>query len=288
MAFVERKIDLTFTLSNGGSPRKITGKRVRCKIANAGPPSQGTADITAYGLPLSMMNELSSVGTEIGSYNKNFIAIEAGDAQSGMALAFRGSIFLAYVDAQAQPEVAFRVQASAAFYRAIAPAEATSIDGVVDVASIMSYLATQNELGFEDGGVNVKLENQYLPGSGLEQIRRLANAAGINWTIENDVLAIWPAGQVRKGKPVVVSAKTGMVGYPAFNQSGVVVRTIFNPALGFGRAILVESELLPACGQWGVYNLAHDLEAQVPNGQWFSIAEASRYTIQLGSSATST
>ncbi len=280
MAFVERKIDITFSLaSGGGKVRKITGKRVSVKISNAGPPSQGTADATIYGLTLSMMNELSSIGTQIDVYNKNFIAIEAGDAQSGMALVFRGSIYLAFVDAQAQPEVAFRISATAGFYQAIAPAAATSIDGVTDVASVMAYLAKKNELGFEDGGVNVKLQNQYLGSSGLEQIRRLAEAAGIQWTIENDVLAIWPAGQTRKGSPVPVSPKTGMVGYPAFNQSGIVVRTIFNPSLGFGRKIIVESELTPACGTWGIYNLAHDIEAQVPNGQWFSIAQASRFTL---------
>lgn len=277
MAFVERLINVGFSLaSGGGGSANITGKRVSCKIVNAGSPSMGTADVTIYGLPLSMMNQLSTIGTQINLINRNSITIEAGDKQSGMSLVFKGTISLAWVDAQAQPEVAFRVQAFAGQFEAVNSMEPTSVEGQTDVAQTMRTLAQQMGLSFENNGVDAKIGSQYLPGSGREQVLRLAQAAGIEWTIENGTLAIWKPGQTRQGEAVVASPGTGMVGYPAFNQAGVIVRMIFNNSLKLGGKITVKSELTPANGDWVIYNLGHDIESQMPNGQWFSIVQASR------------
>lgn len=282
MAFVERLINVGFSLTSGvGSTQTITGKRVFCKIVNAGSPSMGTADVTIYGLPLSMMNQLSTIGTQINLINKNSITIEAGDKQSGMSLVFKGTISLAWVDAQAQPEVSFRISAFAGQFEAINPVEPTSNETDTDVAQTMQQIAKQAGLSFENNSVNAKIGPQYLPGTAREQIMRLAQAAGIMWTIENDTLAIWNAGQSRNGNSVILSPKTGMVGYPAFNQAGVIVRSIFNPNLKLGSKITVQSELTPATGDWSVYNLGHDIESQVPNGQWFSIVQANRMELAI-------
>lgn len=277
MAFVERLINVGFSLTSGvGSSSTIKGKRVSCKIVNAGSPSMGTADVTIYGLPLSMMNQLTTLGTQINFINKNSITIEAGDAQSGMSLIFKGTISLAYVDAQAQPEVAFRISAYAGMFGAVESIQPTSIETDTDVSQVMQSIATQMNLGFENNGVNVKIGKQYLSGSGRDQLLTLAEAAGIQFTIENDVVVIWNTGQARTGDSVLISPQTGMVGYPAFNQAGVIVRTIFNKSLRYGGKINVQSELTPAVGTWNINNLGHDIESQVPNGQWFSIVQGYR------------
>ncbi len=59
-----------------------------------------------------------------------------------------------------------------------------------------------------------------------------------------------------------------MIGYPTYQQSGVVVRSLFNPAMKFGSQIKVESELTPANGLWNVYGLNYSLSSQLPDGPW--------------------
>ena len=73
-----------------------------------------------------------------------------------------------------------------------------------------------------------------------------------------------------------VSPSTGMRGYPAFTSSGIEVTTLFNPTLQYGGNIQVESQLTPACGTWNIYNLAHELESEIPSGKWFTTLSASK------------
>ena len=91
MSYVERLIDLTITL--GATPQnpnptfqgtasntvKITGLRTSVAIVKAGGRGLSTAQVRVYGLPLSVMNQLSTLGVPIVYWvGKNTITIEAG------------------------------------------------------------------------------------------------------------------------------------------------------------------------------------------------------------------
>ena len=67
-------------------------------------------------------------------------------------------------------------------------------------------------------------------------------AAGIEWNCgENGTVAIWPKGGHRQTPTVpIISPRTGQVGYPAFAQLGIKVRTLFNPAIVHGSQIKIE------------------------------------------------
>lgn len=272
MAFTEKQLRVTFNLSDG-STKTIAGKRIVAKISNAGAPSQGQLDCVIFGLPLSMMNQLSTVGTQWGVFNQNKVTIEAGDA-SRMSLIFKGTIGIAFVDANAQPEVSFRFNAIAAGYESVSPIDPTSNESDTDVVKTLQQIATKAGLSFENNGVDTKIGPQYLAGSAIEQIRVLADAAGVMWTIENNTLAVWPPGQARKGSTVLISPQTGMIGYPGFSTNSIIVRTQFNPQLRFGCQIEVKSDLTPACGTWNTFYVAHDLSAQLPGGPWLSEVRA--------------
>ncbi len=95
--------------------------------------------------------------------------------------------------------------------------------------------------------------------------------ANIEWNgIENNILSIWPRGGYRAGQIPIISPDTGMVGYPSFTQSGVVVKTLFNSAIRFGQLVSVQSSLQGATGQYRVQKLAHDIESEMPGGKWFT------------------
>ena len=276
MAFAQKKINVSFSLANGnfqggGNSATLTGLRVSARLSAPGGIAMTAAEAAIYGLPLSMMNQLSTVGTQLDLIGKNTISIEAGDDTTGMFLIFKGTIIDAFVDAQAMPQVAFRVTAQAGAFEAAMTTPPISQEGTADVSSLMSQVAGAMGFQFENNGVSLKVTNPYLHGSPRSMAAQLAQMAGVEWVIERDTLAIWPPGQTRQGGNVLISPQTGMVGYPMFNQGGVLVRTLYNPALKYGGQITIQSDITPACGNWAIANMEVDIEAQTPRGKWFAL-----------------
>lgn len=279
MAFVQRLIDVSFTLasgvfSGGGNSLAVSGLRVSAKIKGAGPPQGISAEIAVYGMSLSDMNQLSTIGRNITQSGQNFLSMNAGDADSGMSLVFTGQIRQCWIDAQAMPEVCLRITSIADGVQRVQPTTPISINGSADVATVMSQIASAAGLNFENNGVSKKLSCPYFPGSPMNQAAACADAAGIEWVVDRNTLAIWNVGSNRQGSAVKISPQLGMVGYPGYFQGGVLIKTLFNPSLKLGGQISVTSDLTPACGTWNVTTLDTDLESWIPNGQWFSVIAA--------------
>lgn len=274
MALTQKLIDIKIDLANGvfdggGNSVTLTGLRVSSRIKIPGGASMGFLNAAIFGMPLSMMNQLSTIGTQLSRQDQNKIMVTAGDA-SGMAIVYQGTLFSAFVDAQSQPQVAFRVMGMAGAYEAVKPIPPTSIKGSADVATIMSGLAGQMGLAFENNGVSVKLSNPYLSGSARMQVLTLAQNAGIEHLIDRGTLAIWSPSQGRQGDAIMISPETGMVGYPVFNQQSVIVKTVFVPAIKYGGKMQIKSDLTPACGTWIINNAELELDSMVPHGRWFA------------------
>lgn len=281
MALIQRKIEMTFTLGEGAfgetGSNNVTlgGLRVQASIIKAGGPSMGTANLRVYGMTLSLMNQLSTLGMAPTLIRRNAVTVTAGDNQAGMGVVFQGTITNAFADMNSPPENPFVVEAHTGLIESVVPIPVSSFQGSADVATIMQGLATQMGLAFENNGVQVRLSNPYFAGSAREQAKACAEAAGIEWIIDNLRLAIWPAGGSRRGIVPLIKAPA-MRGYPAYTSKGIALQTLFNPSVGFGSKVIVESDLKPACGEWIVYSLRHDLDSQVPGGKWFSALEAAR------------
>ena len=279
MALIERLMTVQIALANGvfaggGNSITLKGLRMSCRITIPGGATMSQLEGVIYGVPLSVMNQLSTVGKQLDRQAKNTIVVMAGDAQSGQSLVYSGTLFSAYVDAQNMPQVGFRVSGMEGHYEAIKPVAPTSVEGSGDVSTIMQGLAGQMGLTFENSGVKVKINNPYLSGSARMQVLTLAKHAGIEHVINCGKLAIWMPGQPRQGTSSMFSAATGMVGYPAFNQASVIVKKVFDPTAVLGGQIQVQSDLTPACGAWLSKNVTHDLEVLVPHGRWFTTIEA--------------
>lgn len=278
MSFTEKFINVQFTLANGSfgkgknNQATVTGYRVTAQILNAGGPTQSTMSLAIYGLPLDLMNQLSTVGNQAFKMYKNSITVEAGDVGSDATLVFAGDIINAFVDANAMPQVCFRVYAAPGRYYAMKPATALSIQGSADAAGLMQNLASQMEFGFENAGVNVRLSNPYFSGSLWTQALSIAKNGGFDMAVDRGTMVIVPADKTRDGT-FLISPQTGMAGYPSFNQANVVVTALFNPAVKYLGEIEIQSDLTAACGKWKVNRLEYQLEALVPNGRWFMIAE---------------
>ena len=284
MAFSQKILSVSFSLSQGqfqggGNSATITGLRMSARITTPGGEDTGNLELSIYGMRLSDMQQLTVLPTALNAIGQNTVTVMAGDDASALTTVFTGTINLAYVDAQAQPQVCFRVFAIAGLVQKVKPIPATSVQGSGDVANTMQTLAGQMGFQFENSGVSGKLQNIYLPGAGLQQVAALARHAGIEWTLDCNTLAVWPAGQARNIAPTTVSPQTGLVAYPAFTSSGLILTTLFQGTLKFGAKITVQSQLQPACGDWFVNYIEYALDTLTPNGLWFAVLTAGRISV---------
>ncbi|MGO4337875.1 hypothetical protein AB4037_23445 [Labrys sp. KB_33_2] len=279
MTFSQKLINVQFQLAsgsfgkNGDNTATITGHRVSFTCEYQGGFSQSQAAISIWGLPLSVMNQLSTVGKNFSQRLNNKIAVFAGESQDAMSVVFEGQIITAFVDAEGMPDVAFRVLAQPGGYNAVKPAKPISVKGSANAADLVKQIAGQLGLGFENTGVDAKLSNPYFAGSPWTQLQQLARHGGFFWTVECGKLAIVKPGQSRKNSEVLISPQTGMVGYPAFSQQAVIVKALFNPAVKHYSKVKIQSDLTSACGEWQVRKYVLELESMIPQGRWFMTLE---------------
>lgn len=291
MTFVRRRIDLTFRLGQGAFGEEgfdtieFKGLRAQVEIHVAGGVSMATCDLRVYGMGIDAMNKLTVLRSSRTASRRNGLVVSVGDDATGVAAAFTGDIVEAWVDMHGAPEVVFVVSAMSGFGAAMKSVPPTTHRGSVDAATVVAGIAAQMSpvgavadsegnivkgLNFQNDGVSVQISNPYLPGTALDQLQSIARAGDFKYLIDNDTLIIWPKNGVRKGLIPLISAATGMVGYPSYTQDGIELTTLYNPSIYFGGIVEVDTELEPAKGRWQVFNVIHELDAEVPGGRWFT------------------
>ena len=277
MSFTQKLITATITLAQGSfagtsgqNQVTLSGYRMSAKIVKAGGNSQGELSLRIYGLGLPLMNQLSTLGrTPVIIDGKNSISVSAGDSQVGMTVVFVGTILQANIDFSDPPNGILEITAYAGLGQALQTVAPSSYQSAADAAVIMSGLATQGGLTFENNGVSVMLRNPYFPGSLRSQMQACAEAANINWIIDDGKLAIWPKSGSRGGAVPLISPQTGLIGYPYPSGQGLLgLRTQFNPQLTFGGRINVQSSITAACGLWTICHIDHEIETMVIGGKW--------------------
>ena len=277
--FAKRKISVAIQLAEGdrgenaGEVTMIEGRRCALSYLIYNGWLQGELQLSIWGLPLTMINKLTVLGVNARERRNNVISVYVGDDGAGnMSLLYRGTIWSAYGDFQGSPENVFHILALSAAFEAVKPSETRTSPGEKDVAEILQVIADEMNLAFENNLTEpVKLRDRHYDGDVVTQIKEICQHAGIEGTIERGVLAIWPRGGARKSTPVIISPKTGMVGYPVFCSNGVIATTIFNPTAVMGGKAKIESSLDPANGDdWNIVSLAHQLASEMPGGPWFT------------------
>ena len=281
-AYAVRKILLTFKLAGGKGIELASGNpglRIYANVNFANAPETGMANIRIHGMALDHMNELSVAGLVFEDLvGENYITVKAGDDTSGMSTIFTGSIMQAYPDFARQPDVSFVVVASPANDAQMKPVEPTTFPGATSVSTALDAIAKKAGLTAESNGVSAMLASPYFPGTAWQQFNGLVRAADAFGFLDgvNKVLAMWPKNGSRSGGKSIISPETGMIGYPQFQALNVIVRTMFTTEIqpGVGKIISVRSQLSAANGDFEVYNVAHHLMTEMPDGPWETVISA--------------
>lgn len=277
MPSFENKKELRFVITLGtgkfGSSDNdqiiLQGFRALADIDKAGGVQMGTLRARIFGVSQADMNSVTTLQWKPGSLIPNTVEVFAIEGLSE-TLVFAGNIVNAWGDYQAMPDVFLHIQAQAAFFNQLQAVKPRSYKGRVDVASVMAQIAKDMGYTFENNGVKTQLADVYLSNTGMEQAKDLARAAGCDLYVDDKVLAITPPNVPRKTIIPLITADTGLIGYPTFDGVGVNFQTLFDPSVTFGGSVRLVTDILQAAGEWVVTSVSHRLESEKPGGAWFS------------------
>jgi hypothetical protein len=298
--YTVKNLRVTFTLTNsnavfpaagtGSAANKLTvqGLRMSAVIKGAGIPAFPEASLRVYGLAQQDMNALAVVQTLVGKpqYTRNILQIEA-DSGSGFTSVFTGQILQAGPDYSDLPNVNLYVQANSLGLDQLTPSPPSAYPGVANVADIVSRIASQMGVAFENDGVTGTLTGGYYSGTLADQLRTVCKDANIYYAIEPgtpNIVVISPAGVPRQNLTAfTLSPTSGLVDYPQVLGNGYInVRSVFNPAYRMNGPLIISGSdvvidpTLPttlnskADGSWIIGPLTHTLESQKPGGLWFT------------------
>jgi hypothetical protein len=317
-SFTKKQLRVTFTLSNGqvfaasganSAPNQIilSGLRMSARIECKGMPAFPSCTLDIWGMRQSDMNALSALTLEVTGNYRNSMLLEANSGV-GWTAVYAGQIVSSFIDYSNRPDVPLRISSQMLFFDLVNPVPPTSYaNDSVPVATAISNLAAKMGCAFENNGVSTTLSgNPYYPGTYADQMRQIAQHAGIDLYQEpsiasgavpglsvaqssgtpTTVIAICPKGQPRNlVNNFVLTPQTGLVGYPAIDSRGLInVRALYNPSFRFGGPLAISGSdvvlegtgknigLLNsrADGNWMISTMAHTLEALKFDGGWFS------------------
>lgn len=286
-SYTRKALEAHITLAEGGyrtpdgqtANTKIVRLGMDVSIGKPGGAEKNKCKIRMFNMPLADMELLTTLAFRPLQAAKNTIAVYAGDDESGLSLAFSGDIVSAVPNFNAAPDPGFDLDCITGYVASITPVPPLTAPGGQDVGALMATLAAQMELAYLNRGVDVRIRNPALVGGPMEQARQLARAADIDLIVDDGEMIITPRGGLREddGRSTVVwSAATGMIGYPAFDTDGLVVKGLYEPRLKPGGPLRVESVVPRASGLWRVVSVEHSLQAGYPG--------ASRWTTQVKAS----
>lgn len=279
-SFTIKQLRFTFTLANSAlfsgtnsNVLQVTGLRASVKIKGSGLPAFPEANITVYGLKESDMISLTAMAFQPLGMQRNTVMVEANSG-FGWSTVFIGQIITGGPNYDQIPAACLNVTARVLGYESLGPAAPLSYTGATSVVSIMQTLAAKMGYAFENNGVTGSLNSPYFAGTLAEQLRSVAQHAGVDVYIEGNVIAACPKGVPRNQTPFVLTPQTGLVGYPQFDyQRGFVnVKALFSAAFRFGGPLtLAGSEFTSANGKYVIGTLNHTLESlMLDGGEWFS------------------
>ncbi len=279
--------------SEGGNTKVIEGLACDATIQKPGLPEQNSASVKIMGLSYNSMKQLTFLSFRPLESYRNTITIEAGEQGKSLSTVFRGHITRASADLNTAPDPTMNFDAASGYFAQQISSPPTAVQGEASASQLMRGWASEASLSFYNQGITALVRNTYYPGDPISKMKKLAHDIGCDLILDDDTVIILPAGNPRGdipaskstestspesggigpgvgggggGRVTLLSRDTGMIGYPTFNQSGISVKSIFNPAVLYGSRIKVDSLTPGASGDWIVTKLTHSISAYNPGG----------------------
>lgn len=275
-AFSRHKMRIVLTLAAGSFPAggnqyTIDDLAMTASIEKMPMPDFGKCQVEIIGLPLEVMEQLSTLAFKPFWRTRNYINIYAENSAGDLTQVFAGSIATAGADFNSAPDVKFKIEGQIGFFGRIQAQGQTAIHGEQPAADFIGAQMTDAGFTFQNEGVSASLGASVFSGSSIQQAQKATEQIGAELILDDNEAVLLPTGATRKGDVIELTAETGLIGYPVISQSGVELKTIFNPDLRFAGAVTVKTTVPKASGTWRIVKLSHRISANVPNnGVWES------------------
>ena len=271
-SFLKRKLKILLTLQKGsfkgheGNAYEISDLAMSVRVEKTGAPDFGKASAVIYGLPLDVMEQLSTLCMHPLFVRRNYINIYAGDEYNGYNQIYAGTITKASVDFNSAPDIKFNIESQIGFFGAVTAQGANVISGSQSASTFIEQQAKKIGFTFKNEGVTGTVKNAVFEGSPIEQARQCAKQIGAELILDDETMILVSNGASRKGNAVLLNANSGLLGYPTMTQNGIEIRAIFNPNFRFAGLIKLET-LVPKCsGTWRIVKMSHTLDSNLPSG----------------------
>jgi len=286
VSFVKRLITVTLQLGSGdfgentGDTVTMEGLRCSVQITKAGGRAADTANIRVWGVTPDIMNKATRTGKPLTYPRNNIVTVAVGDADKGMSVVFSGMVQSAYGEFSDPPNASLNIVSISNAVALAAPVKPQTFPNGADIVVVMEQIAASMGKNLVNWGVSgIQLPTAYFSGTAIQQMHKAADAAGINpYTTDGNPLEIWPKNGTRGGSVPLISPATGLVGYPAYCDVGIQIRTLYMPGLNYGAQFTLDTSITNAKGPWNIWALSYDLESEMPDGPWFADITAYRPT----------
>lgn len=262
----------------------LTGMRTSARI-DAVARLQTQAEVEVWGMAPADMNALTVAWVNPPFVFDNALIIEANSTggPSGWVQVFKGTIIEAQPKYGDAPNVSFRCLATCGYFQKVNSASPTSFTGQTDIGAIAQALVHAMgppwtlTIAPDVSGV---LTNPYFWGSLWDQLASACGAAHCDFFVNSDEILITSANKPRSSKAaVLLTPETGLIGYPSFERSGLSVVARFDAAFLCGTALDIRNNVPAANGRWYPIALSHLLEANKPDGAWFTQMQCLRVIV---------
>lgn len=301
------------TFADGKLILSVEHLKATVSINYQGGESLPECQCTIYNMDEHWINQLSTLGqykkesNGFGNYLIIYASLEnSSDKKIIYNKIFEGGITVAYADYGSAPDLAFHVNAMVAAGLNLTPAKSISFKNKTPVATVVQTIIDKynaslpysngiGRLSFKNYGVNAVLNNPNYHDDLIEQIRLCTRDTKTRFTFQDQICKIFPENMTLndyerrletndsnndKIEAVEISSRNisvnnGMIGYPAYSDRGITVRSIFNHSIRFGEEIALKSEYIKNVnGVWRyMVSLKHELSCYTPDGPWFTNIE---------------
>jgi len=240
------------------------------------------AEVAIHGMRVADMNAFSVLWSQPPVVLNNIMILESNSTgkADGWVQVFKGTIKEAQPDYQSMPDVAFTLLAVTGYHLKINPVEPISYTDEVDISTVVqdmvAIMGDPWTLVIGDG-VEGTLSSPHFNGTLWDQLAEACAAVKCDFYVQGDQILVTRYQQPRNTQPaVVLAAYSGLVGYPMYEQAGLSVTALYDPAFLCGFALDIVSVVPNATGRWFPYALTHRLESRVPNGAWLTSMKCTR------------
>lgn len=275
------EVDLTLTQvgatfgENQGNTKHIQGLACDVTIEKVGLPSKNTATIDIFNLKQSDIEKITTTSPRKLDVKRNIVTVRAYEEGGFPGEVFQGEIFLAY-GTYDSADLGVHIEAITGVYPSLKVSRPFTHEGEIDAIKVIEkYVNEMEGYTFEKHpSITPKfIRDPVVNGSPIDKIEELSRMVNVQVIIDDMIVKVLPWNEALQGKAVKVSAKTGMIGYPAFNSNGINVFHEYRPHFIQGGMIEVESIVPKASGQWKIVKMTHQLQSFGAGPNWKTYME---------------